>query len=86
MAFKTRYGHDEFLVMPFGLTNSQATFMNLMKWIFCEFIDQCVVIFINDILIYSNSHEEHDEHLCILLQIFRGKLYTKFKKCQFWLE
>jgi hypothetical protein len=86
-AFRTRYGHYEFLVMPFGLTNAPAAFMDMMNRIFRELVDRCVVVFIDDILIYSKSREEHEEHLATVLSILRKqKLFAKFKKCAFWLE
>jgi hypothetical protein len=86
-AFRTRYGHYEFLVMPFGLTNAPAAFMELMNHIFKSYLDQFVVIFIDDILVYSASEEEHEEHLRTVLQILqRCKLYAKFSKCEFWLD
>jgi len=82
--FRIRYGHFKFLVIPFGLTNAPTTFMDLMKHIFQPYLDQFVVVFINDILVYSKSKEEHENHLRIVLQILRGKqLYAKFKKCEF---
>ncbi|KAD3336725.1 hypothetical protein E3N88_32244 [Mikania micrantha] len=86
-AFRTRYGHYEFLVMPFGLTNAPAVFMDLMNQVFCKFLDKFVIVFINDILIYSKSKEEHESHLRIILETLRQKkLYAKFSKCDFWLR
>ncbi|GJS54849.1 putative reverse transcriptase domain-containing protein [Tanacetum coccineum] len=86
-AFRTRYGHYEFLVMPFGLTNAPAVFMDLMNRIFHEFLDKFVIVFIDDILVFSKSKEEHEEHLRTVLQILRQeKLYAKFSKCEFWLS
>ena len=86
MAFQTRYGHHEFLVMPFELTNAPAAFMDLMNRVFHEYLDRFFIVFIDDILIYSKSQEEHEEHLRIVLQILRErKLYDKLKKCEFWL-
>ncbi|XP_058766746.1 uncharacterized protein LOC131640358 [Vicia villosa] len=86
-AFRTRYGHYEFLVMPFGVTNAPAVFMDYMNRIFQPYLDQFVVIFIDDILVYSRSPEEHVEHLRIVLSTLREKqLYAKFSKCEFWLS
>lgn len=86
-AFRTRYGHYEFLVMSFGLTNAPAAFMDLMNRVFKPYLDKFVVVFIDDILIYSKSREEHEQHLKIVLQILREhRLYAKFSKCEFWLE
>ena len=83
----TRYGHYEFLVMAFGLTNAPATFMDLMNRIFKKHLDKFVIVFIDDILIYSKTIEEHAEHLKITLEILRKeKLYAKFSKCEFWLR
>src|SRR5437667_5906782 len=73
--------------MPFGLTNAPAYFMNLMNKIFMEELDRFVVVFIDDILIYSKSAEEHEQHLRIVLGKLRAReLYAKFSKCEFWLQ
>ena len=86
-AFRTRYGHYEFLVMPFGLTNAPAIFMDLMNRCFHEYLDQFVVVFIDDILIYSRSEADHEEHLRIIFEILRqNELYAKLSKCAFWLK
>ena len=83
-AFRMRYGHYEFVVMPFGLTNAPAVFMELMNQIFIQYINRFVVVFIDDILIYSRSREEHEEHLRLVLTVLRDhKLYAKFSKCEF---
>ena len=85
-AFKMRYGHFEFTVMPFGLTNAPATFTDLMHRVFQLYLDQFVVVFVDDILIYSQSEREHEYHLSIVLQLLRDhQLYAKFSKCEFWL-
>ena len=86
-AFRTRYGHFDFLVMPFGLTNAPAAFMDLMNRIFRPYLDQFVIVFIDDILIYPGSGEEYAKHLRIVLQKLREhRLYAKLSKCQFWLD
>ncbi|KAL0447839.1 UNVERIFIED_CONTAM: Transposon Ty3-G Gag-Pol polyprotein [Sesamum latifolium] len=87
IAFRTRYGHYEFLVMPFGLTNAPAAFMALMNRTFQEYLDRFVIIFIDDILVYSKNREEHEQHLKIVLQILKEKeLYAKLSKCEFWVN
>ena len=86
-AFSTRYGLYEYLVMSFGLTNAPAHFMYLMNSVFMPELDKFVVVFIDDILIFSKNEEEHAEHLRIVLQRLREhKLYAKFSKCEFWLK
>ena len=86
-AFRTRYGHYEFLVMPFGLINAPAVFMDLMNRVFRFYLDKCVVVFIDDILVYSSSYLEHEKHLRKVLEILReNKLYAKLDKCEFWLK
>ncbi|CAA0835184.1 Uncharacterized mitochondrial protein AtMg00860, partial [Striga hermonthica] len=86
-AFRTRYGHYEFVVMPFGLSNAPAVFMDLMNRIFHPYLDQFVIVFIDDILIYSKSQKEHEEHLRVVFETLRReKLYAKFSKCEFWLQ
>jgi hypothetical protein len=82
-AFRTRYGHFEFLVLPFGLTNAPATFMTLMNNIFREYLDKFVIIYLDDILIYSKTKEEHLQHVRIILETLRKhKLYAKINKCE----
>ncbi|XP_019251285.1 PREDICTED: uncharacterized protein LOC109230216, partial [Nicotiana attenuata] len=83
-AFRTRYGHYEFLVMSFGLTNAPAAFMDLMNRVFRPYIDSFIIVFIDDILIYSRSLGEHEQHLRVVLQTLREQqLYAKFSKCEF---
>ena len=83
-AFRTRYGHYEFLVMSFGLTNALVAFMDLMNRVFHEYLDSFIIVFINEILIYSNTKEEHKQHLRLTLQLLRKhQLYAKFSKCAF---
>ena len=78
------YGHFEFTVMPFGLMNALTAFMDLMHRIFQPYLDQFVIVFVDDILIYSQSEWEHEYHLRIVLQLLRyHQLYTKFSKCEF---
>ncbi|WVZ48598.1 hypothetical protein U9M48_000019 [Paspalum notatum var. saurae] len=86
-AFITRFGLYEYTVMSFGLTNAPAYFMNLMNKVFMEYLDKFVVVFIDDILIYSKTEEEHEEHLRLVLRKPRDhKLYAKLSKCEFWLD
>jgi hypothetical protein len=86
-AFTTRYGLFEYTVMSFGLTNAPSYFMNLMNKVFMKFLDKFVVVFIDDILIYSKTEEEHAEHLRLVLGTLREhQLYAKFSKCEFWLK
>jgi hypothetical protein len=86
-AFTSRYGLHEFTVMSFGLTNAPAYFMYLMNKVFMEYLDKFVVVFIDDILVFSQSEEEHEEHLRLVLQKLREhQLYAKFSKCAFWLK
>jgi hypothetical protein len=84
--FITRYGLYEYTVTPFGLTNAPAYIMYLMNKIFMEYLDKFVVVFIDDILIFSKNEEEHDKHLRMVLQKLReNQLYAKLNKCEFWL-
>ncbi|GJR52649.1 putative reverse transcriptase domain-containing protein [Tanacetum coccineum] len=86
-AFRTRYGHYEFQVMPFGLTNAQAVFMDLMNWVCKPYLDRFVIVFIDDILVYSKSRKEHEGHLKLILRLLKKEeLYAKFSKCEFWLS
>ena len=84
--FRTRYMHFEFTLMPFGLMNEPTTFMDLMHRVFQLYLDQFVVVFIDEFLIYSKSEEEPEDHLRVVLQVSRDhQLYAKFSKCEFWL-
>ena len=83
-AFRTYYGHYEFLVMPFGLTNASTAFMDLMNRVFHPHLDQFVVVFIDDIMVYSKDAQEHEQHLRLVLEILREKqLFAKLSKCDF---
>jgi hypothetical protein len=85
-AFSTRYGLYEYMMMSFGLTNAPAHFMYLMNSVFMEELDKFVVVFIDDILVFSKSKKEHEEHLRVVLQrLCDHQLYAKFSKCEFWL-
>ncbi|GJX88092.1 putative nucleotidyltransferase, ribonuclease H [Tanacetum coccineum] len=86
-AFRTRYGHFEFTVMPFGLTNAPTIFMDLMNRVCRPYLNKFVIVFIDDILIYSKTQEEHVEHLRLVLELLKKeKMYAKFSKCEFWLR
>nr|GEV84064.1 putative reverse transcriptase domain-containing protein [Tanacetum cinerariifolium] len=85
--FRTRYGHFEFKVMPFGLTNAPTMFMDLMNRVCKPYLDKFVIVFIDDILVYSKDEEEHEKQLKIILKLLKKeRLYTKFSKCDFWLD
>ncbi|GKB77875.1 putative reverse transcriptase domain-containing protein, partial [Tanacetum coccineum] len=86
-AFRTRYRHYEFQVMPFGLTNASVVFMDLMNRVCNPYLDKFVIVFIDDILIYSRNKEEHADHLRIILELLKKeKMYAKFSKCDFWIN
>ncbi|GJU12606.1 putative reverse transcriptase domain-containing protein [Tanacetum coccineum] len=86
-AFRTRYGHFEFTVMPFGLTNEPTVFMDLMNWVCKPYLDKFVIVFIDYILIYSKTKEDHKIHLKLVLELLKKeRLYAKFSKCEFWLQ
>ncbi|GJY29808.1 putative reverse transcriptase domain-containing protein [Tanacetum coccineum] len=86
-AFRTWYGHFEFQVMPFGLTNAPAVFMDLMNRVCKPYLDKFIIVFIDNILVYSNDEEEHGKHLKIILELLKKeRLYAKFSKCDFWLD
>ncbi|GJX36988.1 putative reverse transcriptase domain-containing protein [Tanacetum coccineum] len=85
-ASRTRYGHYEFQVMPFGLTNATVVFMDLMNRVYKPYLDKFVIVFIDDILIYSKSKQEHEEHLKLIFELpKKEQLYAKFSKCEFWI-
>ncbi|GKE32738.1 putative reverse transcriptase domain-containing protein [Tanacetum coccineum] len=86
-AFRASYGHYEFQVMPFGLTNAPVVFMDLMNRVCKEYLDRFMIVFIDDILIYSKSRKEHEWHAKLILRLLKEEeLYTKFSKCDFWLS
>ncbi|GKB54574.1 putative reverse transcriptase domain-containing protein [Tanacetum coccineum] len=86
-AFRTRYGHFEFTIIPFGLTKALAVFMDLMNRVCRSYLDKFVIVFIDDILIYYKTREEHEEHLRLVLELLKKeRLYEKFSKCEFWLR
>ncbi|GKA03025.1 putative reverse transcriptase domain-containing protein [Tanacetum coccineum] len=85
-AFRTRYRHYEFQVMPFGLTNAPTVFMDLMNRVYKPYLDKFLIIFIDDILIYSKTTQENEEHLKLILELLKKEeLYAKFSKCEFWI-
>ena len=84
-AFRTRYGHYEFTVVPFGLTNAPATFICLMNNVLSKYLDKFVLVFLDDILVYSRNEKECEEHLRMVLQVLReDQLYAKLRKCEFY--
>lgn len=86
-AFSTRYGLYEYTVISFGLPNAPAYFMNLMNKVFMEYLDKFIIVFIDDILVYSHSEEEHEDHLRLVLNKLRDhQFYAKFDKCEFWMK
>ena len=85
--FRTHYGHYDFMVMLFKLTYAPALFMDLMTWVCWPMLDRSLIVFIDDILVYSNTKEHHEQHLREVLETLRReKLYYKFSKCKFWLH
>jgi hypothetical protein len=86
-AFRTRYGHYEYIVMSFGLTNAPAAFMEAMNRMLHEYLNDFIVVFLDDILIYSKSEEEHDGYLSLVLEgLQKNQFCAKMKKCAFWLS
>ena len=86
-AFQARYGYYKFMVMLFGLTNAAAAFMDFMNRVCRPMLDRSVIVFIDDILVYSKTQEQHEEHLREVLEMLRReRLYAKFSKCEFWLR
>jgi hypothetical protein len=86
-AFVSMYGLYEYMVMSFGLTNAFSYFMYLINKVFIEYLDKFIVVFIDDILVYSRSEEEYEERLCLALQKLREhRLYAKLSKCEFWMK
>ncbi|GKF35099.1 putative reverse transcriptase domain-containing protein [Tanacetum coccineum] len=86
-AFRTRYGHFEFTVMPFGLTNAPAVFIDLMNRVCKQYLDKFVIVFIDDILIYSKTKEEHEVYLKLVVELLKKeRLCAKFSNCEFWLR
>lgn len=86
-AFRTRYGYHEFLVMHFGLTNAPPAFMDLINKIYHEYLDVFVIVFVDNILIYSDNEQNYEEHLRLPLKVLRkNKLYATFSKCDFWMK
>lgn len=87
ITFKTRYGHYKFIVLPFGLMNALATFMNLMNSVYQEYLDMFVLVFLDDILIYSKNEEEHNYHLRLAQYVLRiYQLHGKISKCKFYVS
>ncbi|GKF29424.1 putative reverse transcriptase domain-containing protein, partial [Tanacetum coccineum] len=85
-AFRTRYVHYEFQVMPFGLTNAPSVFMDLMNRVYKPYLDKFVIVFMDDIPIYSKNKQEHEEHIKLILGLLKKEeLYAKFSKCEFWI-
>jgi len=85
ISFRTKYGHYEFVVVPFGLTNAPATIMCLMNNVLHPYLDKFIIMFINDIMVYSKNEKEHEKHLAAVLKLLREhQLYVKLRKCSFF--